>query len=174
MEKKVVDKISVFFFVLLILLSSESYSQKENFKTLPGTSVSILLPDQSFQINNDSSGFFSEKFGAKLETSLLEESGTYSAEVLIEMMRTEFKSPGFTVLLDTSLVEKELHLFKIRVEFDITDSSPAKSGQVGIVWICLFGKNNCLGISGEYRFAHDYELSDKFLNSFLSLQKNGK
>jgi hypothetical protein len=159
-------------FLLLIIYCNSGFSQHQSVHRFPGTDLSIILPDSSFVLNHDSSGFFSEKFHAKIEKNLLDESNDLLYTFFIRQMKNEFKKPGITVLIDTSISGRYLHVFKVKVEFDVTDMSPVKKGDIGIIWVCIYGKEKGQVLYGEYKLEKDIELNSKYFQSFLSLRRD--
>lgn len=155
----------------LILLSHDGiiYAQNPVFVNFPKTSTFLILPDSTFQLNHNGSGFYSNKHKAKIDMDKEAEVNNY--EFLVDALRLEFSKPGIEVLFDTSMGPQKKHLFKVKIEFDITDLSPNKRGRIGILWICLLNSNETtLIFTGEYQQQEDSVLHQRFKESFVSIK----
>lgn len=164
-------KTNILFFVL-VLASVNGFSQN-SYTRFPNTQYQIILPDSSFEVNYDSTGFFSERYSAKitLEQADFIDSAHSAYKTLIKILLKELSRPGHTILLD-KIIDENHRLFKIRIDFDITDMSPAEKGVSNILWMYVVNESSSPQmLTAEYRIKHDGVLSDLFLKSLISFSK---
>lgn len=160
-------------FIFVLLLSFFGCRSQDNHVTFPGTNYQFILPDSSFHLNYDSTAFFSEKYWGKIDfltdmrDTILADYTLFTKVLLLELSR-----PGHTILLDKEISGKNIRLLKVKIDFDITDLSPIKTGASNILWHLLFNDNGkAVVLMADYRLQYDKELNDVFLHSLSSFSK---
>lgn len=164
-------KTNILFFGF-VLASVSSFSQNQ-YTGFPNAKYQIILPDSSFKINYDSTGFFSERYSAKITFEQVDmvDSTHSTYENLIKLLLKELSRPGNTILLD-KIIDVNHRLLKIRIDFDITDMSPAEKGVSNILWMYVVNENSSPQIlNAEYRVKYDETLNDLFLKSLTTFSK---
>ena len=162
------------FIVLVFFISFKANSQKV-YTAFPKTNYHFILPDSSFKVNYDSTGFFSEKYSSKISVEPFETGdGENDYHSLVKLLMLEISRQGTTILLDKEL-DSNHRVLKIKVDFEITDSRPYEKGVSNILWIYITNDNGMPQmLNVEYGLKHDLILSDLMLASVqtFSPQKN--
>jgi hypothetical protein len=156
--------------IILIIFISGSLkgNSQKRYTAFPKTTYQIILPDTSFKINYDSTGFFSEKYSAKLSVDPFEtkDNKKYDYDFLVKLLLLEMSRPGNTILMDKK-IDSNHQILKVKIDFDLTDLAPAEKGVSNILWVYLINENGePLVLNGEYRLKYDTVLGDLFLTSF--------
>src|ERR1043165_5358394 len=94
-------------FFVMFLIACLSCNAQVSPSQFPRTKYQLVLPDSSFHINHDSSGFFSKSYQSKIEM-VMEDFAGQDYPTLVEMMLMEMSRPGQTILLDKKLEKMRL------------------------------------------------------------------
>jgi hypothetical protein len=166
---------------ILLLLTIASFANAQKLvpikKEIPGTGLSILLPDTSFKYGEEkiAKNFTSENLSAGIGLSTEMTDGPLTFEEITKAFLSDFSQPSIKIELDTAVTVAgmQARVFKVIIHTDTTATNSTKTGSINIAWMAFYNFNNKpLNLVGMYQNQDDAKMHDPFLKSFLSLTKN--